>query len=317
MFNGFNQAVGADVTRYELSDDTDRRRFLRFAALAGLGVAGVGALGATAGTAFAGPEAARRGPDDTAVLNLLLNVSYLLAEFSLRAAFGKGLETELVGGAGRVGRFTGGRTVQFGQPLHRKYVEEIAADQRAQVGFLRGLLGPAKVGRPQLDLDAGFSAAAAAAGLVERGQRFDVYAGQDNFLLGAFLLADLGVTASRGALPLLTAAANRDAASGLLAAQAYHAGVVRTMLLGRGLEVPAGAIADARTSVGGQVGLDQGVVVDSGRVNAAPTDANGLVLARTPGQVLNVVYQSPRSVSGGGFFPWGVNGELTRSDSIA
>jgi hypothetical protein len=29
--------------------------------------------------------------------------------------------------------------------------------------------------------------------------------------------------------------------------------------------------------------------------------------------VLNVVYQSPRAVTAGGFFPWGVNGELTRS----
>jgi hypothetical protein len=85
------------------------------------------------------------------------------------------------------------------------------------------------------------------------------------------------------------------------------------MLLGRGLEVPAGAVADARASLGGRPGLDQGVVGDNGRVNAAPTDGNGLVPARGPGQVLNVVYQSPRAVTAGGFFPWGVNGELTRS----
>ena len=315
MFNGFNQAVAAEVYRGETPDDVDRRRFLRFGALAGLGVAGVGALGSTAGTAFAGPAAARRGPSDTAVLNLLLNISYLLAEFSLRGVFGRGLEAELIGGAGRVGRINGGRKVAFGDPVNRRYSEEIATDQRAHVAFLRGLLGPARVGRPQLDLDAGFSTAAAAAGLVERGHRFDVYAGEDSFLLGKFLLADLAVTATRGALPLLAATSNRDATSGLLAAQAYHAGVVRTMLLSRGLEVPAAAIADARTSLGGWLGLGQGVVTDSGRINAAPTDGHGLVAARAPEQVLNAVYQNPRSVSAGGFFPWGVNGELTRSDS--
>ena len=317
MFNGFNQAVTADVYRCETPDDADRRRFLRFAALAGLGVAGVGALGTTAGTAFAGPAAARRGPSDTAVLNLLLNISYLLAEFSLRGAFGRGLEAELIGGAGRVGRVTGGRKVVFGDPLNRRYTEEIATDQRAHVTLLRGLLGPARVGRPQLDLDAGFSTAAAAAGLVERGHRFDVSAGEDNFLLGEFLLADLGVTATRGMLPLLAGPAYRDATSGLLAAQAYHAGVVRTMLLSRGLEAPAAAIADARASLGGWPGLDQGVVLESGRINAAPTDGHGLVVAaRDPGQVLNAVYQSPQSVTAGGFFPWGVNGELTSSDSV-
>jgi hypothetical protein len=315
VFNGFNQAVVADVSRHGLPDDADRRRFLRVAALAGLGVAGVGALGSTAGTAFAGPAAERRGPSDTAVLNLLLNVAYLLAEFSLRGAYGSGLPAELVGGAGRVGRFSVGRTVPFGSTLHRQYVEEIATDQRAHVTLLRGLLGPAKVGRPELDLDAGFSTAAAAGGLVERGRRFDVYAGEDNFLLGAFLLADVGVTASRGALPLLAGAAFQDATSGLLAAQAYHAGVVRTMLLGRGLAVPAGAIADARAGLGGRAGLDQGVVLDNGRANTAPTDGHGVVPARGPGQVLNVVYQSPRAVTAGGFFPWGVNGELTRSDA--
>jgi hypothetical protein len=313
VFNGFNQAVVPDVSGHGLPDDVDRRRFLRVATLAGLGVAGVGALGSTAGTAFAGPAAERRGPSETAVLNLLLNVGYLLAEFSLRGAYGQGLEAELVGGAGRVGRVSAGRAVVFGSPLHRQYVEEIASDQRAHVRLVRGLLGPAKVGRPELDLDAGFSTAAAAAGLVERGRRFDVYAGEDNFLLGAFLLADLGVTATRGALPLLATGAFQEAGTGLLAAQAYHAGVVRTMLLGRGLEVPAGAVADARASLGGRPGLDQGVVGDNGRVNAAPTDGNGLVPARGPGQVLNVVYQSPRAVTAGGFFPWGVNGELTRS----
>jgi hypothetical protein len=81
--------------------------------------------------------------------------------------------------------------------------------------------------------------------------------------------------------------------------------------------VPAAAIADARSSLGGWPGLDQGVVLESGRINAAPTDVHGLVAARAPGQVLNAVYQSPRSVTAGGFFPWGVNGELTRSDASA
>ena len=147
MFNGFNQAVVTDMSGHGLPDDVDRRRFLRVAALAGLGVAGVGALGSTAGTAFAGPAAERRGPSDTAVLNWLLNVGYLLAEFSLRGAYGQGLEAELVGGAGRVGRVSAGRAVAFGSPLHRQYAEEIATDS-GPTSLVRGLLGPARSGGP-------------------------------------------------------------------------------------------------------------------------------------------------------------------------
>lgn len=314
MFNGFNQAVAADVVGRGTPDAADRRRFLRLAALAGLGVAGVGALGATTGTAFAGPEAERRGPGDVALLNLLLNVSYLLAEFGLRGAYGAGLSAELVGGAGRVGRVTAGRRVGFGTPLHQQYVEEIATGWRGHVTALRGVLGPDRAGRPELDLDAGFSGIAAAAGLVEPGHRFDAFADEDSFLLGAFLLADLAVTATRGVAPQLGGAGYRDTASGLLAGQAYHAAVVRTMLLDRRLEVPAAAVADARAGLVGGIGVDQGVTVDRGRANAAPTDGTGLIPARSPEQVLNIVYLSPRATTAGGFFPWGVNGALTRSD---
>jgi len=179
------------------------------------------------------------------------------------------------------------------------------------------VLGPAKVGRPGLDLDAGFSAAAGAAGLVPRGRRFDAFADEDGFLLGAFLLADVQVTAYRGAVPLLPAGAYLEAATGILATVAAHATVVRTMLLAKGLDVAAGALADGRAGLDGGAGMDRGVVVERGRTSAAPTDADGIAPSRTPGQVLNVLYQSPRAVTSGGFFPWGVNGELNRSDGDA
>lgn len=314
MFNGFNQAVGTGTASRHAQDAVDRRRFLRITALAGLGVAGVGAVGATAGTAFAGAEAARQGPGDVALLTFLLNVQYLVAEYFLRAAFGKGLADDLVGGAGRVGHINAGRAVGFTAPRHRQLAEQMAIDAQAHVSLLRTALGPARIGRPELDLDAGFDTFAAIAGLVEKGGRFDAFAGEDNFLLGAFLFADLQVTAYRGVLPLLSAPF-LDASSGMLANVAQHAGVVRTMVLDRGLEVPAGAVSDARASLDGRAALDQGVVIDSGRANAAPADGNGITPSRSPGRVLNIVYQNPRSVTSGGFFPWGVNGEINRSDA--
>jgi hypothetical protein len=314
VFNGFNQAFVADAINRSSESAIDRRRFLRVAGITGLGVAGVGALGATAGTAVAGAEREQQGPSDAAVLNFALNLEYLEAEFYLRAVFGNGLADSQIGGAGRVGPVSGGRKVPFATPTVRQHAEEIANDERAHVEFLRSALGDAKVARPQIDLDAAFSAAAAVAGLIRPDQRFDPFADENSFLLGAFVFEDLGVTAYRGALPLMSNRTFVDATAGILAAEAYHAGLVRSQLLAKGLEVPTGAISDARDSLDGAKDVDQGIVDDSGRPNILPTDGNGLAFSRTPAEVLNIVYLSPRPVAAGGFFPSGVNGEIARSD---
>lgn len=317
MFNGFNQAFVTDAINRSSEDAADRRRFLRAAGLAGLGVAGVGALGATAGNAFAEDEEERRGPSDAAVLNFALNLEYLEAEFYLRAVFGTGLDVGQIGGSGPVGRVTGGRKVEFSTPLAQQYAEEIANDERGHVRFLRTALGEAKVSRPRIDLRRSFATAAAAAGLVRPGAPFDVFANEDNFLLGAFLFEDVGVTAYKAAAPLLANRALLEAVAGILAAEAYHAGLVRTVLLGKGLEVPAGAISDARAGLDGAGGLDQGIVDAQGRANIVPTDADGIPFSRSAGQVLNIAYLNAEAVSAGGFFPAGVHGEITRSDGHA
>jgi hypothetical protein len=44
-----------------------------------------------------------------------------------------------------------------------------------------------------------------------------------------------------------------------------------------------------------------------------PTDANGLAFGRSPGQVLNIVYLTPKAANSGGFYRRGVNGQLHTS----
>ncbi|MGI9004832.1 MAG: hypothetical protein ACR2FU_01275 [Streptosporangiaceae bacterium] len=51
--------------------------------------------------------------------------------------------------------------------------------------------------RAAISIRQSFIAAAIAAGLIKPGQHFDVYADEDNFLLGAFVFEDAGVTAPR------------------------------------------------------------------------------------------------------------------------
>ncbi|GLU50106.1 ferritin-like domain-containing protein [Nocardiopsis ansamitocini] len=303
----FNKFFITNAINRSSENGVDRRRFFRAASAAGMGTAAVTLLPAAA------MADTTKGPSDAAVLNFALNLEYLEAEFYLKAVTGAGLPGNLVGGRGRPGAVSGGRQVKFTTKLVREYAREIANDERAHVAFLREALGSAAVSRPRIDIDAAFTAAALAAGLVKPGERFDAYANEDNFLLAAYVFEDVGVTAYKGAAPLVNNKVFLEAAAGLLAVEAYHAANIRTTLLARGLTVPSVKISDARDSLDGRTDLDQGVVDGSGRANVVPTDGNGLAFSRSAGQVLNVVYLTPKKATAGGFFPQGVNGEIRES----
>lgn len=101
-------------------------------------------------------------------------------------------------------------------------------------------------------------------------------------------------------------------AAGILAAEAYHAGVVRGLLYRRGgrARAAADAIAGFRDQVDGPSVTDQPLRVN-GRPNFAPLDSAGIAFSRPPAQVLNVVYGAPgQGVSSGGFFPQGMSGRV-------
>jgi hypothetical protein len=156
------------------------------------------------------------------------------------------------------------------------------------------------------------------------GVAFDPYASDENFLLGAFIFEDVGVTAYKGASPLITNKTFLEAAAGILAAEAYHAGIVRTVLYTKGLTAPtlrtaATAISNARDSLDGSTDVDQGIVNanDSTVSNIVPLDKDGIAFSRTPGDVLNIVYLTKESVTMGGFFPRGVNGVLNMSSAYS
>ena len=120
------------------------------------------------------------------------------------------------------------------------------------------------------------------------------------------------MTAYKGAAPLISNKTYLGAAAGILAVEAYHAANIRTVLFNRGLGAATDAISNARDSLDGPSDDDQGVTRD-GKANIVPTDSNGLAFGRTPGQVLNVVYLTPKKATSGGFYPHGVNGQLNTS----
>lgn len=319
----FGRRFTAELINRSAETEADRRRFLRGAGIAALGVIGAGALGARPAEADTGGAAL----SDASVLNFALNLEYLEAQFYLHAVTGSGLPSKLTGGKGKQGQVTGGHRVRFKSRKTREYAREIAADELAHVNFLRGALGSAAVAQPAIDLKASFTAAAQAAGIVRKGRTFDAFACEENFLLAAYLFEDVGVTAYKGAAPLIQNKTYLEAAAGILAVEAYHAANIRTViyegdqgLLGLGLlggsdlKDAAGKLSDARDALSGSVDNDQGVEDRDGDANIVPADENGVAYSRSAGDVLNIVYLTPAKTAKGGFYPDGMNGDIVTSN---
>lgn len=321
---------------------SNRRRFLSQVGLAGLGALAAGQMAMPSANAqveaqrsgsgarldtFLGPRN-RRGNStpgqrievkDVDILNFALNLEYLEAEFYLRAAFGTGLSSSDISGREDLGGVNGGRQVVFTDPDIREYAEEIARDEEAHVRLLRAALGDRAVARPQINFDTSFTIAARAAGVIGPNDAFDPFADDNSFLLAAFIFEDVGVTAYKGAAPLINNKAILSAAAGLLAVEAYHAGEVRTILFARDLGGPAEQISNLRDFLDENGDKDQGIVgpqqpAPESVANIVPTDANGLAFDRTPLEVLKIVYfgrtVSEAQANGFGFFTNGLNGRL-------
>jgi hypothetical protein len=296
----------------------ERREFFRSMAGAAT-VAGGVALVAGSSPAFAQSSA----PTDADILNFALNLEYLEAQFYMYAATGIGLPDNLLTGTGVQGAVIGGQKVNFTDPVVSQYAQEIAGDEVAHVTFLRKALGSSAVSQPAIDVggtdpNGAFSNAARSAGLVGDGVAFNPYASDESFLLGAFIFEDVGVTAYKGAAPLITSKTFLEAAAGILAVEAYHAALVRTVLYAKGIETPslrtsADAISNARDSLDGTSDDDQGISQIGAASNIVPLDGNGLAYSRTTGQVLNIVYLNKMAIDRGGFFPSGVNGNIKTS----
>jgi hypothetical protein len=285
---------------------SSRRQVLKRLGLGAAGLAGLKLLGSSA--LAQDKDAATAACSDVAVLQFALNLEYLEAEYYSYATTGHGISD--IFGKGKLGPviIKAHPRVPFQDDDVRQYAEEIAADENAHVNFIKKTLqslGATPVARPKIDLQDSFDDLAQAAGL---GSSFDPFANDINFLLGAFIFEDVGVTAYRGAAPLLHNPAVLSGAAGLLGTEAYHASNVRTVLFDQHKNVVTNAtrkISNLRDALDGAVNDDQPIVRDD-KANIVPTDANGLVFARTVRQVLNIVYGA-RDANKGLFFPDGIN----------
>ena len=340
-----------------LNGKVDRRRLL-----GNLGLLGAGAVMTACGGSVVGQVGAQQTGDDydAAILNFALNLEYLEAAYYLAAV---GRLSELPGydpakiqlpdgytgtdpstslyAAMMNSSSLSAQTVTKVTPLVGKFANEIAEDELSHVVFLRTALqsvGAPVAELPVLNLTTSFqTAATAAASLTTNGLGFDPtafnpFANDTFFLFGAYIFEDVGVTAYKGAAKFITNPDYLEAAAGILAVEAYHAGTVRSFLYTADMRVEyiyggvdfwtiARAISDARDSLDGSTDDDKGIVADPNTdtvkshadpanlgTNIVPTDKNAIAFSRTPRQVANVVYLSPdTAVSDASFFPQGIS----------
>ena len=277
----------------QLLDDiliTSRRKMLTLGAtsLAGL------VLGANATSA----KAATAAYSDADILNFALNLEYLEANFYYLSAFGTTIDKPnaasvaaggpaagipITGSVGTAGTVTGGSKVPFTTITVGSYATETAIEEGKHVLLLQGALSTAAVAQPAIDLGGSFATLATAA-KIPGGASFSPYASDNTFLVGAYVFEDVGVTAYHGAASLITTPSNLSTAAGILAVEAYHAGLIRTTInyidpTGTSIASYTNLISALRATLS-QAGL-LGVAPTASQYDANPDDY-GLATFTTP-----------------------------------
>lgn len=256
-----------------VSSSLARRDFAKRVMVGGMAAYGAVALGNTA-------DLLAQSITDTDILNFALNLEYLEGEFYSVATSGKRLSELGIGvtGRGKAGDTTGGSKVSLDDRTGT-IASQIAIDEQAHVSFLRTALKGDAVAKPSINL--------AALGLG--------FNSQIEFLTVAQIFEDVGVSAYRGAAPLIDSSQILSAAAGIALTEAQHAGILRLLAGDNRLQVPQ---VDAKAIP--TFGLPAGRLFF--------VDGAGLSPARTTSEVLKIVYAG--GTRGGGFFPDGVNGTI-------
>ncbi|MDQ2833946.1 MAG: ferritin-like domain-containing protein [Acidobacteriota bacterium] len=289
---------------------------------------------------------------DNDILNFALNLEYLEAQFYTLAVYGVTIDKlptpiPVAVNGGTAGTVTLSPTfakVPFSLPngLVKAYATETATEEGKHVLFLQKALGKNAVSMPNLDLYNSFNTLAAGAGI---GPQFNPFASDANFLIGAYIFEDVGVSAYHGAAGLIQDKKNvLPAAVGIHAVEAYHAGLIRTTIAA--LDAQAGVptlsgltqqISAFRSKLANpdpnnpitmpfttfinsgadDIGLQTTPVALNASTNnyTAATivdcDINAMGWSRTTSQVLAIVTgTAPTATHQGVFFPAGLNGTI-------
>jgi hypothetical protein len=301
----------------------NRRHFITALGMTGA-AAGAGLMSGCTTTSSV-PVTTVVGTGQIDILNFALNLEYLQATFysyvttgaDISASTGVTANSGAITGAPAQLAVTASMTQQTIDLLNEVYFDELN-----HVIGLRNILGSAAISRPAINL-AAFGAITAT-----------------NALSIARLLKDIGVTSYAGGIAGLTTS-NATYAAQILGAESFHSGALRLISIQNptiaaykaaadGLDVPPADIGatvatSGPTASGGFYPTYGGAAVpgisgtaSTGTFIGTPgtCGSNGFAYARTFHQVLALLYGTGTALAAsgtiyGGFFPSGVNGNLT------
>ncbi|KAF9622838.1 hypothetical protein IFM89_034073 [Coptis chinensis] len=269
--------------------------------------------------------------NDIDFVELPLNLEYLEAEFFLWGALGHGLDRVapylVSGGPPPIGvkkanldKFTRDIVLQFAF----QEVGHLRAIRRLVPGFPR----------PQLDLSVGsFAKVMDAAVGHALTPPFDPYANGLNFLLASYIISYVGLTGYVGAndkLKYTVSKRVRMLVAGLLSVESAQDAIIRALLYEWAAVTvqPYGItvadftvrISELRNQLGNSGRKDEGIVIPPLRGargessgNVVVGDDNALAFARTPKEVLRIIYGDGDERVPGGFYPKGASGRIAQS----
>ncbi|CAJ1940778.1 unnamed protein product [Sphenostylis stenocarpa] len=247
---------------------------------------------------------------DQDLLEFVLNIEYLSAEYFLYGAYGRGLDAtapELTkGGPPPIG----GRKANL-DPLLQDIFTQFAL---MNVGHLRAIYGAVKgFPEPLLNISTGVFGQLVDAALGQNlSSPFDVYANPLNFLLGADIMSYFTPVACVGITP-----------------QLQNANYKSSIFICRDAPIPpynvkvsdfTDRISDFANRLGKEGIKSEGIVVPQsegaeGKTtgNVIAGDKDSLAFERTQRGILRIIYGTGNEHFPGSFFPNGANGRIARS----
>ncbi|KAK9808072.1 hypothetical protein WJX73_002752 [Symbiochloris irregularis] len=258
---------------------------------------------------------------DTDQMNFALNLEYLMAEFYSCAVTGKGVNSTIRGGGpASIGCQQANLT-----NATASIAVELADNEVKHILALREQLGSAAIPMPEVNVGSAFSAAAQIAFQNGGGvsESFSPYADDLSFLLGAFMLEEpTGFTYYEGAIQGISNRSTLIVIAKILGVEAAQSAALRTELyqnMNNVTKYGSKTVSQVVNNFGALRGLlgagtGQGLTFNYDGVigaNLIAADGAGLAFARNPAQVEGIVLLGRGST--GGFFPNGLNGNLTKT----
>ncbi|EFJ27410.1 hypothetical protein SELMODRAFT_143620 [Selaginella moellendorffii] len=267
-------------------------------------------------------------PDDKKLLAFPLNLEYLETEFFAYGALGYGLD-KLDPGLAENGPAPKGAQKAKLDILVRDIIAQFALQEVGHLKAIKGVVKEEGFPRPLLDLSVeNWNTIMEKALGIKLDPPFSPYENSLNYMLASYAIPYVGLTGYVGANPLTQSSDGKRLLAGLLGVESGQDAVIRTYLYERKDTVVepykltvheiTSKLSLLRSNLDDATGIDdEGLVVPKCLGAEQKIEGNILVgdkfslsFARTPQQVLEIVYGTGDARKPGGFYPDGASGAI-------